>query len=230
MKKGFLAVLCAALLLGGCSFSINLGDGAKDGSASMSQSTESSPPAVSAETQPEASSAPAEPSESAPASAAEASAPSEAAAPSDTAGGITEDEAKQIALAAAGLTEEEVSRLWAEADREDGVPVYQVEFQTENTDFEYDIAQADGTVVGSDYEVQEEWAYAQPENAITLEEAAAMAAGEAGADAADVNIWQEGDDGRMRYEGNLLYGGVWYEFEIDPETGIILEWSTELRG
>lgn len=230
MKKGFLAVICAALLLGGCSFSISLGDGAKEEPVSFSQSTESSPPAVSAGTQPETSGAPAETSETAPAASAEASAPSEAAAPSDTAGEITEDEARQIALADAGLAEEEVSRLWSEPDREDGVPVYQVEFQTENADYDYEIARADGTIVGSDYEIREEWVYAQPENAITLEDAAQLAADRTGADPADVNVWQEGDDGRMRYEGNLLYGGIWYEFEIDPETGIIFEWSAEMRG
>ena len=43
-----------------------------------------------------------------------------------------------------------------------------------------------------------------------------------GSSASDVRLWEEGDDGRTRYEGDLLYGGIKYEFEIDPRTGRIL--------
>lgn len=50
-----------------------------------------------------------------------------------------------------------------------------------------------------------------------------------GSSASDVRLWEEGDDGRTRYEGDLLYGGIKYEFEIDPRTGRIFDWNADLR-
>ena len=50
-----------------------------------------------------------------------------------------------------------------------------------------------------------------------------------GASAEDIRIWEEREDGWTLYEGNLYYYGVSYEFEIDPETGIIFNWSEERR-
>ena len=35
------------------------------------------------------------------------------------------------------------------------------------------------------------------------------------------------DDGRMEYEGKILYDGMEYEFEIDAYSGAIQEWDAE---
>ena len=50
-----------------------------------------------------------------------------------------------------------------------------------------------------------------------------------GASAADVDIWEESGDGRGRYEGDLFLDGMKYEFEIDPQTGRIIDWNADLR-
>ena len=39
----------------------------------------------------------------------------------------------------------------------------------------------------------------------------------------------DNDDGRAKYEGIIIYSGTKYEFEIDAETGDIIEWETEKR-
>ena len=60
--------------------------------------------------------------------------------------------------------------------------------------------------------------------------AAAIAAGKVpGSSAADVIIWEESGDGRGRYEGELSFDGMKFEFEIDPQTGLIFDWNADLR-
>ena len=84
--------------------------------------------------------------------------------------------------------------------------------------------------MGADYEVDEEHLAALPENPISLEQAAALVQEKVpGSSASDVRLWEEGDDGRPRYEGDLLYGGIKYEFEIAPRTGRIFDWNADLR-
>ena len=50
-----------------------------------------------------------------------------------------------------------------------------------------------------------------------------------GASAADVSVWEGSGDGRGRFEGELFFDGIKYEFEIDPQTGIIFDWNADLR-
>lgn len=38
---------------------------------------------------------------------------------------------------------------------------------------------------------------------------------------------KEYDDGRLEYEGSIYYGGYEYEFEVDGETGTILQWEID---
>lgn len=64
------------------------------------------------------------------------------------------------------------------------------------------------------------------ENAEAAAKAAALK--DAGIDEKDVlaiSIHKEYDDGRMLYEGEIIYGNTDYDFEIDAQTGDILEWS-----
>lgn len=51
-----------------------------------------------------------------------------------------------------------------------------------------------------------------------------------GADASEIVLFEEDEDGRGRYEGRLFHDGIQYEFEIDPATGRIFDWNADLRG
>lgn len=48
-----------------------------------------------------------------------------------------------------------------------------------------------------------------------------------GATAQDVRIELDRDDGRYKYEGEIIYNNIEYDFEIDGNSGTILEWSEE---
>lgn len=64
--------------------------------------------------------------------------------------------------------------------------------------------------------------------AVSQEEATKMALERvAGASAQDIRIQLEFDDGIQKYEGDIIYNGREYEFEIDANTGTFLEWSED---
>ncbi|MCI5503932.1 MAG: PepSY domain-containing protein, partial [Eubacterium sp.] len=49
-----------------------------------------------------------------------------------------------------------------------------------------------------------------------------------GADTSHLNIHQETEDGRTIYEGTITYNDREHHFEIDANSGEILEWDMEL--
>ena len=144
---------------------------------------------------------------------------------------LSGEEALAIALSNAGVPEADAYNVKVEQDRDGGIPIYDIEFETEYGDYDYEIAVDGGRIVGADYEVDEEWLDALGGEPVTLEEAqSAVAEKVSGASPSDVQIWEEGGDGRSRYEGTLSLDGMYYEFELDPQTGIIFDWNADLRG
>ena len=67
---------------------------------------------------------------------------------------ITLDEAKKIALNHANLTSKEVSFINAEADMDNGVEFYDIEFYNNNKEYDYEISAADGKIIEYDYDVE----------------------------------------------------------------------------
>ena len=156
--------------------------------------------------------------------------PPASSAPETPAGEISREEALAIALENAGVLEGDAYNVKNETDSDNGIPLYDIEFETDYGDYDFEVAMADGRIVGEDYEVEEEWLDALGGSPVTAEEAASIVAGKIpGASAADVNIWEESGDGRGRYEGELFLDGMKYEFEIDPQTGRIIDWNADLR-
>ena len=73
------------------------------------------------------------------------------------AGEISQDEALAIALANAGVPEGDAYHIKNETDSDNGIPLYDIEFETDYGDYDFEVAMADGRIVGADYEVDEEW-------------------------------------------------------------------------
>ena len=156
--------------------------------------------------------------------------PPASSAPETPAGEISREAALAIALENAGVLEGDAYNVKNETDSDNGIPLYDIEFETDYGDYDFEVAMADGRIVGADYEVDEEWLDALGGNPVTAEEAASIVAGKIpGASAADVSVREESGDGRGRYEGELFLDGMKYEFEIDPQTGRIFDWNADLR-
>ena len=147
-----------------------------------------------------------------------------------TAAEIDRDAALRLAFENAGVRKEDAYNVQVERERENDISIFQVEFETEYGDYDFEIAAADGRIVGADYEVDEEWLDKLGGSPVSLEEARRIIQSKVpGSDAADIRIWEESGDGRGRFEGELLHEGIQYEFEIDPKTGVVFDWNADMR-
>ena len=170
-----------------------------------------------------------------------ASAPA-AASPSPSAGqttggqaaatAVTEEQAREAALSHAGLTADQVTFVRSKLDRDDGRLMYDVEFYTSDyKEYDYEIDAATGEILSYDYDA-EGYSYqpnATPGTAITAEQARAIALAEVpGAAESDIYEFEtDRDDGRLEYEGKIIYNNTEYEFTIDGYSGAIREWDAE---
>lgn len=149
---------------------------------------------------------------------------------------IGSDAALNTALSQAGVAEGDISRLRVTEDRDDGRKVYEVRFNVTEKEYDYEINAADGTILSSDVELDDNYQGQQNGNsgnanaAVSLEEATQTALDKVpGATEKDIRIKLDYDDGRQKYEGDIIYQQTEYDFEIDADTGEVIEWSEE-RG
>ena len=75
--------------------------------------------------------------------------------------GITEEEAKAIALSDAGVAEADLTNIRITQDVDDGTAVYDVEFYVGNKEYDYEIQAADGTIRSQDADIEQD-AYFPP--------------------------------------------------------------------
>lgn len=148
-------------------------------------------------------------------------------------GAIDEAQAKSIALEHAGVAESDAAFYRVERDSDDGRVVYEVEFYSGNTEYDYEISAETGEILSYDSDI-EGWAAqgasSASGSAVTLEQARELVLERVpGAAASDVQIEQERDDGRDIYEGEVYYDRTEYEFEIDASTGSFIKWSVDYR-
>lgn len=152
----------------------------------------------------------------------------------------TEDEQKaaalQTALKDAGVNEADASRIRVTMDRDDGMLVYEVRFDAAEIEYDYEIDAESGRIISTDVERWDDDdrddrnRTANANVAVSRDEAVKTALGKvSGATEKDVRIELDYDDGRYRYEGDIIYNGIEYDFEIDADSGRILEWEEDRR-
>ena len=152
----------------------------------------------------------------------------------------TEDEQKeavlQTALKDAGVNEADASRIRVTMDRDDGMLVYEVRFDAAEVEYDYEIDAQSGRIISTDVERWDDDdrddrnRTANANVAVSRDEAVKTALGKvSGATEKDVRIELDYDDGRYRYEGDIIYNGIEYDFEIDADSGRILEWEEDRR-
>lgn len=164
---------------------------------------------------------------------------------------IGKDAAKTAAFSDAGVTEDEITRLKVSKDHDDGRSIYEVDFTVASTgdEYDYEISAEDGRILQVDQEMgkgsvsttqnrtqsqeqtQNQGTATQSHPAISEEKAKNLALERVpGATAQNLRMQLEFDDGIQKYEGDIVYDGKEYDFEIDANTGTFLEWSEERVG
>ena len=142
----------------------------------------------------------------------------------------TRDSALAAALANAGVPQGDAYNVKIEQDGDNSIPIFDIEFETDYGDYDFEISMTTGEIVGADYEVDEEYLDTLGGSPVSIQEAVSIVQSKIpGSPAEDIRIWEESDDGRGRYEGELFFNNIKYEFEIDPPTGIIFDWNADLR-
>ena len=145
-------------------------------------------------------------------------------------GEISRDEALAIALANASVPEADAYNVKVERDGDNGIPLWDIEFETEYGDYDFEVALSGGRIVGADYEVDDEWLDRLGGSPVTADEAKAILQSKApGVEAGDIALREEHSDGRLRYEGEAYGDNIKYEFELDAATGVIYDWNADLR-
>ncbi len=150
--------------------------------------------------------------------------------------------ALDTALSDAGISESDVIELTICFDSDDGAIVYEVEFKTDTTEYEYHIAAVSGEIVGTNMENNDD--SAESEAVDTIEGSVSVSTSYIGKSAAInaaladagydksattyINCWVEYDDGTPQYyEVEFKVSKTTYHYEIDLYDGSVLTGENE---
>lgn len=146
---------------------------------------------------------------------------------------IGETEAKNVAFADAGISEEtEVTALKIEYDFDDGQYLYEIEFRYESKEYEYEIVAANGEIYKKSIENVTVSApgITGADNIISAEEAENAALTDSGEVAGNVRFVKaklERENGVLVYEIEFVSAEKKYEYEINAVTGAIIKKDME---
>ena len=167
----------------------------------------------------------------------------------------TIQEAESAALAHAGFTADQVTRLHTEVDYENGVKEFEVEFRSGDWEYDYTVSAETLEILKhqKEYDPPKQKAVetvpaetkpaetkpAETKSAdtkpaeskkISAAEAKSIALAHAGLTEAQVKGLRaeyDRDDGRLEYDVEFRGGNMEYEYEIHAEAGKILSWDKE---
>lgn len=148
---------------------------------------------------------------------------------------IGADKAKSVALEHAGLAAQDATFVTVELDRDDGVAVYEVEFYSGNTEYDYEINAKTGKVLkfDSEFEGKRPPVPSEPTAEITLDEAKAAAAAHAGYALNEIKFTSaktDYDDGVKIYDIDFFAGRYEFNYEILAADGSVLEAEREYNA
>ena len=157
--------------------------------------------------------------------------------------GITEEDAKQIALRHANVSESDAVYMQVKLERDHGRDEYDVEFYAGNTEYDYEIDAATGEILSFDYDAESYTppaAQAQAGNAagsqnsqtsyISADQAKAAAFAHANVNEKDVSKLEvdfDQDHGKAEYEVKFDVANMEYEYEIDAVTGEVISYEMD---
>lgn len=147
------------------------------------------------------------------------------------------DEAKAVALKDAGLSESDVTFKKTELDHDHGTQVYDIEFYTSDTEYDYEIDASNGTVLEKNIEQfllqtnpTDSAINSSSNDYIGVDRAKEIALNHAQLNESDVQFAKaklENDDGRVEYEIEFYSGRTEYDYTIDAVSGNIIEYDVD---
>ena len=150
---------------------------------------------------------------------------------------VSLDGAKAAALKDAGLPESDVTFKKAELDYDHETQVYDIEFYTSDTEYEYEIDASSGTVLEKNieqFQVQtnptNSAINSSSNNYIGVDRAKEIALNHAQLNESDVQFVKaklENDDGGVEYEIEFYSGRTEYDYTIDAVSGNIIEYDVD---
>ena len=150
---------------------------------------------------------------------------------------VSLDGAKAAALKDAGLSESDVTFKKAELDYDHGTQVYDIEFYTSDTEYEYEIDASSGTVLEKNieqFQIQTDptnsAVNSSVNNYIGVDRAKEIALNHARLNESDVQFAKaklENDDDGVEYEIEFYSGRTEYDYTIDAVSGNIIEYDVD---
>ncbi|MDO5062140.1 MAG: PepSY domain-containing protein [Peptostreptococcaceae bacterium] len=145
---------------------------------------------------------------------------------------ISLDKAKEIALNYAGVNASQVKFVKAKLEKDDGRLIYDIEFYAGNVEYDFEIDAKTGKILEFDKDIENFVIPGNESSSITLEKAKQIALNYVGLSASQVTFTKaklDKDDGRLTYEIKFYAGNTEYDFEIDAQTGRILDFDYEVE-
>ena len=142
--------------------------------------------------------------------------------------GLSREQALLIALENAGYSENDVERLRVDMDRDDGLVVYEIEFNADDYKYEYEVS-SDGTILS--YSIEKRGRVRVDRNAAIMErsEAEDIITSYLPEGVDIMRFERDYDDGRYTYEAKAYSDGIEYEVEIDAVLGELTSYKEEVE-
>ncbi|MDU1414948.1 MAG: PepSY domain-containing protein [Clostridium sp.] len=147
---------------------------------------------------------------------------------------ITIEQAKEIALKHANLSENKVTFIKSGQELDDGIEKYEIEFYFDNKEYDYDINANTGEIISYDYDIENYNHNKQNINnnqsKITVEQAKEIAlkhANLSGNQVTFTKVDQEFDDGIEKYDIKFYFDNKEYEYDINANNGEIVSFDYE---
>lgn len=146
-----------------------------------------------------------------------------------SAGLVTKDYAKSVALTHAGASAEKITDYEIDLDRENGTLIYEITFDFSGYEYDYTINAADGVIINS-YKEKDEESPPKPStnntaSLISKSEAKTIALNHAKVKASDIRDYEielDRDSKVTTYDISFKSGKYEYEYEISASNGKIL--------
>ena len=153
---------------------------------------------------------------------------------------ISSDEAKQIALQHANLSDNQVTFIKVSQDYDDGINKYEIEFYYNNTEYDYEINAYSGEILKFDYDAEyynpsntlsySNFQSSSTQNLISSDEAKNIALQHANLtdnQVTFIKVSQDYDDGIHIYEVEFHYNNREYNYDINAINGTILSYEQD---